>query len=51
MSTYETGAASLRIELKNGTIYVYHGTSGDLLFSKTAFEGDWSKMFDQIKYN
>jgi hypothetical protein len=51
MDYYESGSASLRIELKDGTIYVYHGTDGDLLFSKTAFRGDWAKMFNQIKSN
>jgi hypothetical protein len=50
-SVYESGAASLRVELKKGTIYVYHGTDGDLLFCRTAFDGDWSKIIERLKYS
>ena len=51
MKQLESGAASLKVELHKGVISVYHGTYGTLLFTRPAFEGDWSKLFDQLKNN
>lgn len=46
----ERGAASLRIELRDGGVQVIHGTDGTVLnsFPKVA-EGTWSRMFDAIE--
>ena len=45
MNQRETGAASILVKLEDGQINVYHGTDGDLLHSRPAFEGDWSRLF------
>ena len=45
----ETGAASLRVELQDGQIKVFHGTDGDLLFERSALEGDWDKIINELK--
>lgn len=46
----ETGAASIRIELRDGGVQILHGEDGTVLnsFPKVA-EGTWSKMFDAIE--
>jgi hypothetical protein len=42
----EAGAASMRIELDNGTIKVYHGSDGDLLLSVSNVKaGTWNKLW------
>lgn len=51
MKPIQTGAASLKVELTNGEIKVYHGTDGTLLFTRTAFDGDWTKIINQLKNN
>jgi len=51
MKQLESGAASLKVELTHGEIVVYHGTDGTLLFTRPDFEGDWSKLFNQLKNN
>lgn len=44
----ETGAASVKVELKNSVLTIYHGTSGEVLFQKLAFKGDWAKMWNEF---
>lgn len=51
MKPIQTGAASLKVELHKGEIKVYHGTDGALLFTRTAFDGDWNKIINQLKNN
>jgi hypothetical protein len=46
--TKEEGEASIKIELKNGIITVYHGTDRDILYKKHAKEGDWDKIWNGI---
>lgn len=49
MKKKEAGAASLRIELKNGTISIYHGTDGALLaVLKNAPSGTWLTMWNKL---
>lgn len=49
MQQTETGAASLRIELRNGGVQVLHGEDGTVLHSfPEVAEGTWGKMFDAI---
>lgn len=50
MQHIERGAASLRIELRDGGVQIIHGTDGTVLntFPKVA-EGTWSRMFDAIE--
>ena len=45
----ETGAASIRIELSNGGVKIWHGEDNVVLqdFPQVA-EGTWSNMFDSI---
>lgn len=45
----EKGAASIRIELANGGVKIWHGEDNVVLqnFPKVA-EGTWSDMFDSI---
>jgi hypothetical protein len=46
----EAGAASMRIELDNGTIKVYHGTDGDMLLSVSQVKsGTWDKLWKVMK--
>jgi len=46
----DAGAASMRIELDNGTIKVYHGEDGDLLLSVLNVKaGTWDKLWDTMK--
>ena len=49
MEKVETGAASIRIELKDGNITIYHGEDGETLhhFQQVA-EDAWANMFDSI---
>lgn len=49
MTHTERGAASLRIELRDGGVQVLHGTDGTVLqsFPEVA-EGTWDKVFDAI---
>lgn len=49
MKQLQSGAASLKVELRNGQIDVYHGTDGVLLFTRTAFDGDWDKIIERLK--
>lgn len=51
MKPIQAGAASLKVELHKGEIRVYHGTDGTLLFTRAAFEGDWTKIINQLKNN
>ncbi len=44
----ERGAASLKIELKDGVITMYHGDDGVILNQWKAFHNDWNFMFDNI---
>ena len=44
----ERGSASILVDLTDNTIRVYHGTDNVLLHERTAYEGDWSKLFDTI---
>lgn len=45
----EKGAASIKIELANGIITVYHGTDGDILLQFPAVEGSWDIIWQGIK--
>lgn len=45
----QTGAASLRVELRKGQIKVFHGTDGNLLFERLALDGDWNKIINELK--
>jgi hypothetical protein len=49
MIQLQKGAASLRVELQDGQIKVFHGTDGDLLFERSALEGDWDKIINELK--
>lgn len=44
----ETGSASLFIELKNGTLDVYHGEGPELLFSSKVKLGTWDALWASI---
>ena len=51
MSTQQ-GAASLFIELRDGSITAYHGTDGDRLFFKEeSNDGDWSKLISFLTHD
>lgn len=45
----ETGTASIKIELEDSIIKVFHGTDGVLLFEKEAKAGDWDKIWEAIQ--
>jgi len=45
----ETGAASIKIKLKDGVISVYH-SDGSKLMSWKAKKGDWDKLWDRFNY-
>jgi hypothetical protein len=45
----ETGAASMKIKLKDGVISVYH-SDGSKLLSWKAKKGDWDKIWDKFNY-
>jgi len=49
MEKVETGAASIRLELKDGNITIYHGEDGERLqhFEQVA-EYAWANMFHSI---
>lgn len=50
MQHTERGAASLRIELRDGGVQVLHGQDGTVLHSfPEVAEGTWTKMFDAIE--
>ena len=49
MIQLEKGEASLRVELNNGQVKVFHGTDGELLFKRLALEGDWNKIINGLK--
>lgn len=49
MIQLEKGSASLMVELQDGQIKVFHGTDGNLLFERSAIEGDWSKIINELK--
>ena len=49
MIQLQKGEASLRVELKNGQVKVFHGTDGELLFKRLALEGDWNKIINGLK--
>lgn len=48
MHKEEQGAAEIRIKLENSTITVHH-FDGTLLHSRSAIEGDWSKIWAVLK--
>lgn len=49
MANIERGAASIRIELADGNITVYHGTDGNILHEvKNAEEGSWKLLWQSI---
>ena len=45
----ERGAASIRVELRDGGVTMFHGEDGSVLhhFPEVA-EGTWDKMFDAV---
>ena len=45
----ETGAASIKIDLADGRIKVYHGTDKVLLWEGWAPEGKWDKIWNVIR--
>ena len=47
---WDAGAASIRLELDNGTIKVYHGEDGDLLLHISEVRnGTWDTIWDILK--
>ena len=44
----ERGAASIRVELSEGVVTVYHGTDHAVLHRVPVSEGAWSDMFDAM---
>ena len=46
-----TGEASLKIELKNNIIYVYHGTDGALLIKRRATSESWDSIMRILRSN
>ena len=48
MEVKERGAASVHIELSNGTITVKHGTDHAILAQWVANTGDWDKLWSTI---
>ena len=48
MTNKVKGAASLRIELRDGIITVYHGTDGAVLHQVEATDNMWERMFDNM---
>lgn len=48
MERMERGEASLKIELADGRIKVYHGTDKLLLWEDWAPEGKWNQIWNAI---
>lgn len=44
----ERGEASIRVELKDGVVTVYHGTANAVLHQVHVSEGAWTDMFDAM---
>ena len=50
MTQVERGEASIKIDLTDGMITVYHGTDGDVLHQvKNARKGSWDKLWKAIR--
>ena len=49
MKTKNLGAASLKIELRDNTITIYHGTDKYILDQFPANENSWKSIWDGIK--
>ena len=48
-ATPETGAAGLRVTLKDGTLTVLHDETGDTLLQRPMVKGEWDELFRQLK--
>ena len=49
MSDYEKGAASVKIELRDGKIEVRHGEDDAILFRSLVKPGTWDSMWNAIR--
>lgn len=45
-TVFELGQASIRVELEDGIISIYHGTDGDLLKTWVSSGRDWDEIFE-----